>query len=228
MTMGEYYYTNKNEIHPTWQLGSMQLKICGMNQNTAEVAALKTDYLGFIFWQPSKRHFKGEMPAIPHGIKKVGVFVNASIAYIVDKVTEFNLVAVQLHGNENAAFCTSLRAHLDTIVIIKVFSINDDYDFSELAPFENLCDFFLFDTKGKLPGGNGFAFDWKVLKNYPSSKPYFLSGGIGLGEIEKLKQFFKSPESKYCHAIDVNSKFEIEPGLKDVEKLITFKKVLYE
>ncbi len=113
-------------------------------------------------------------------------------------------------------------------MIIKVFSINDDYDFSELAPFENLCDFFLFDTKGKLPGGNGFAFDWKVLKNYPSSKPYFLSGGIGLGEIEKLKQFFKSPESKYCHAIDVNSKFEIEPGLKDVEKLITFKKVLYE
>ena len=206
----------------------LQLKICGMNQNTAEVAALKPDYLGFIFWQPSKRHFTGEMPAIPHGIKKVGVFVNASIAYIVGKVSEFNLVAVQLHGNENAAFCASLRAHLDTIEIIKAFSINDAYDFSELTPFENLCDFYLFDTKGKLPGGNGLAFDWKVLKNYPSSKPYFLSGGISLEEIEKLKQFFKSPESKYCHAIDVNSKFEIEPGLKDVEKLIKFKKVLYE
>ena len=226
--MGEYYYTNKNEIRPTWQGGSMQLKICGMNQNTAEVAALKPDYLGFIFWQPSKRHFKGEMPAIPHGIKKVGVFVNASIAYIVGKVSEFNLVAVQLHGNETAAFCASLRAHLDTIEIIKAFSINDAYDFSELTPFENLCDFYLFDTKGKLPGGNGLAFDWKVLKNYPSSKPYFLSGGISLEEIEKLKQFFKTPESNYCHAIDVNSKFEIEPGLKDVEKLIKFKKVLHE
>lgn len=203
--------------------------------NTLEVATLDPDYLGFIFWEPSKRYFDGNIPKLPASIKKVGVFVDAPLEEIRKKVKEYKLQAVQLHGKESPEFCSDLKKSTsdrskaleeNSLEIIKVFSIKDDFDFSNLAPYENVCDFFLFDTKGKLPGGNGFTFSWEVLKNYPSSKPYFLSGGIGLDEIEKIREFQQRPESKYCHAIDVNSKFESEPGLKDIDKLKEFKKVV--
>lgn len=203
--------------------------------NTLEVATLDPDYLGFIFWEPSKRYFDGNIPKLPASIKKVGVFVDAPLEEIRKKVKEYSLQAVQLHGKESPEFCSDLKKSTsnrskaleeNSLEIIKVFSIKDDFDFSNLAPYENVCDFFLFDTKGKLPGGNGFTFSWEVLKNYPSSKPYFLSGGIGLDEIEKIREFQQRPESKYCHAIDVNSKFESEPGLKDIDKLKEFKKVV--
>jgi phosphoribosylanthranilate isomerase len=107
-----------------------------------------------------------------------------------------------------------------------VFSIKEEFDFSLLAPFEKVCDYFLFDTKGKLPGGNGYVFDWSVLKDYPSSKPYFLSGGIGLGNSEEITAFLNRPEAKYCHAIDVNSTFEVAPGLKKIEALKEFIEIL--
>jgi|TARA_R110000796_G_scaffold1336_2_gene5360 phosphoribosylanthranilate isomerase len=213
----------------------MKLKVCGMKLNTLEVATLDPDYLGFIFWEPSKRYFDGNIPKLPASIKKVGVFVDAPLEEIRKKVKEYKLQAVQLHGKESPEFCSDLKKSTsdrskaleeNSLEIIKVFSIKDDFDFSNLAPYENVCDFFLFDTKGKLPGGNGFTFSWEVLKNYPSSKPYFLSGGIGLDEIEKIREFQQRPESKYCHAIDVNSKFESEPGLKDIDKLKEFKKVV--
>lgn len=117
------------------------------------------------------------------------------------------------------------------IDIIKAFSINpdsyrDEFDFYVLKEYEDVCDYFLFDTKGKLPGGTGLTFDWKVLKDYPFSKPYFLSGGIGLENLDSLLSFLRTQESKYCHAIDVNSRFETAPGLKDVEKLKEFKKII--
>jgi phosphoribosylanthranilate isomerase len=112
--------------------------------------------------------------------------------------------------------------------IIKVFSIKDNFDFSVLKDYEAVCDYFLFDTKGKLPGGNGYTFDWSVLENYPSTKPFFLSGGIGLESVEKLKEFMNSPASKYCYAIDVNSKFELEPGRKDITTLKVFQESLSE
>lgn len=213
----------------------MKLKVCGMKLNTLEVATLDPDYLGFIFWEPSKRYFDGNIPKLPASIKKVGVFVDAPLEEIRKKVKEYSLQAVQLHGKESPEFCSDLKKSTsdrskaleeNSLEIIKVFSIKDDFDFSNLAPYENVCDFFLFDTKGKLPGGNGFTFSWEVLKNYPSSKPYFLSGGIGLDEIEKIREFQQRPESKYCHAIDVNSKFESQPGLKDIDKLKEFKKVV--
>jgi phosphoribosylanthranilate isomerase len=213
----------------------MKLKVCGMKLNTLEVATLDPDYLGFIFWEPSKRYFDGNIPKLPASIKKVGVFVDAPLEEIRKKVKEYKLQAVQLHGKESPEFCSDLKKSTsdrskaleeNSLEIIKVFSIKDDFDFSNLAPYENVCDFFLFDTKGKLPGGNGFTFSWEVLKNYPSSKPYFLSGGIGLNEIEKIREFQQRPESKYCHAIDVNSKFELQPGLKDINKLKKFKEVL--
>jgi phosphoribosylanthranilate isomerase len=99
--------------------------------------------------------------------------------------------------------------------------VDSEFNFNQLEPFETVCDYFLFDTKGKLPGGNGTTFDWKVLEQYPSQKPFFLSGGIGLDEIDLVKQILKTDLPIY--AIDVNSKFETEAGLKDKEKLDRFK-----
>ena len=230
----------------------MKLKVCGMKykDNIVEVAQLQPDYLGFIFYEKSSRFFEGIIPNLPKSIKKVGVFVNASIECILEKLETYNLQAVQLHGDESPEFCNKLRVRhseliseshhenlkqvqddkneksviSSTIEIIKVFSIKDNFDFSVLEAYEDVCDYFLFDTKGKLPGGNGYTFNWDILKEYPSTKPFFLSGGIGLNEIEKLKAFNNTEISKYCYAIDVNSTFEIESGLKNIETLVEFKK----
>jgi phosphoribosylanthranilate isomerase len=203
---------------------NMKLKICGMKypDNILEVGSLLPDYMGFIFWEKSARYFDGVLPNLPKSIKKTGVFVNASQEDIVSKVNQYDLQAVQLHGHESMAFCQELKNTLaKNIEIIKVFSVDSSFDFDELKPFESVCDYFLFDTKGKLPGGNGTTFDWKVLEQYPSQKPFFLSGGIGLDEIDLVKQILKTDLPIY--AIDVNSKFEIEAGLKNKEKLDRFK-----
>lgn len=213
------------------------LKICGMkySDNIEEVAALQPDYLGFIFYEDSARNFEGtSIPKTPSTIKKTGVFVNAEINFVIEKVTTLGLQAVQLHGHESPEYCDTLR-HTQYIIddallkkpeIIKVFSIKDSFNFEDLKPYETVCDYFLFDTKGKLPGGNGYTFDWNVLNDYPSTKPFFLSGGIGPDQIEDVKKFILNPASKYCYALDVNSKFEIEPGLKNIKLLKEFIKSL--
>ncbi|MFV8346923.1 phosphoribosylanthranilate isomerase [Flavobacterium sp. ZB4P13] len=202
----------------------MKLKICGMKypENILEVGSLLPDYMGFIFWEKSARYFDGVIPELPKSIKKVGVFVNATQDEILEKIAKYDLQAVQLHGQESVAFCLDLKQVLKDengkqvqIKIIKVFSVDDTFDFEVLKPFEAVCDYFLFDTKGKLPGGNGTIFDWKVLEKYPSNKPFFLSGGIGINEMETVKEISKTNLPLY--AIDVNSKFEIEPGLKNIE-----------
>ena len=219
--------------------------------NMAQVAALQPDYLGFIFYDKSARNFDTIIPQISDSIKKTGVFVNENLDVVIEKINTFNLQAVQLHGNESPGYCDALKRHYeelsdvvisskekdchdfekksrndDKLEIIKIFSIKDEFDFSVLKPYEGVCDYFLFDTKGKLPGGNGYTFDWNVLNNYPSTKPFFLSGGIGINQIEDIKIFQQSDASKYCYALDVNSKFEIEPGLKNIEDLREFKKHL--
>ena len=216
--------------------------------NIEAVAKLQPDYLGFIFYKKSARHFDLRIPRLPISIKKVGVFVDEDIEVVITTIKQFNLQAVQLHGAESHEYCLELKRHYEersdvvissketdrhafskkssndnTIEIIKVFSIKNEFNFDVLKPYEEVCDYFLFDTKGKLPGGNGYTFDWDVLTNYTSTKPYFLSGGIGLNEIEQIKKFKKSTASRYCYAIDVNSKFEIEPGLKNSEELEKFK-----
>lgn len=198
--------------------------------NIIEVGALLPDYMGFIFWEKSARYFDGTIPELIKTIKKTGVFVNETVENIIAKIDKYNLQAVQLHGNESVEFCQELKSKLDLrikskkdlkIEIIKVFSIGEDFDFNDLVPFENVCDYFLFDTKGKLPGGNGTTFDWKILENYKSDKPIFLSGGIGIEEIPAIKNL-KLP----IYAIDVNSRFEIEPGLKNISLLRKFQKNL--
>lgn len=199
-----------------------------MKDNHEEVAQLQPDYLGFIFWEPSSRYFDGAVPQIASAIEKIGVFVDADLSSVLEHIKKYNLQGVQLHGKETTEYCkklNKLKQELD-FKIIKVFSVKEKFDFSILKEYEEVCDYFLFDTKGKLPGGNGFTFDWSLLKDYPSSKPYFLSGGIGLENVEEIKEFMRMPESKYCYALDINSKFEEKPGLKNIEKLKEFKSLL--
>lgn len=215
----------------------MKLKICGMKyqDNIQAVTSLQPDYLGFIFYGKSKRNFEGTIPKLPNTIKKVGVFVDAEAEEVFDKIEKFNLNAVQLHGSESPEYCQAMRVKLVSIAktenlkqvqVIKVFSVGETFDFSVLKPYENVCDYFLFDTKGMEKGGNGIVFNWKLLEKYSSKKPYFLSGGISLNQVGDLKSFLKSEASKYCFALDVNSGFEIEPALKDIEKLKKFKQGL--
>lgn len=215
----------------------MKLKVCGMRYvfNINQLTGLSVDYMGFIFYEKSPRFFDGVIPELPQSIKKVGVFVNETLETIIEAINKHKLQAIQLHGDETPEFCKELNErHVELVSasheidIIKVFSIKDEFDFSTLEPYEKVCDYYLFDTKGKERGGNGYTFDWTVLQAYPSTKPYFLSGGIGLEEIDKVVSFMHQPESKYCYALDVNSKFEIEAGLKNIEDLKRFKtKILF-
>jgi len=200
----------------------MKLKICGMKyqDNILKVAALKPDYMGFIFYDKSLRYVSDAIPNLPDGIKKVGVFVNSSLDTIKKHIHNYNLQAVQLHGQENSEFCQKIQN--EGVEVIKVFSIEKTFNFTQLSPFEPYVDYFLFDTKGANPGGNGYCFDWNILQHYKSNVPYFLSGGIGLDTREALERFKSSPISTHCHALDVNSKFELKPALKDDIKLKQF------
>ncbi len=193
-------------------------------ENMQQVAELHPDYLGFIFYEKSSRNFEGIIPELPKGIKKVGVFVNEYLEIVVSLVEEYQLEAVQLHGDESVKYIKELKEHLPKVEIIKVFGIKDKFNFEILKPYEEVIDYFLFDTKGKERGGNGVTFNWQILQNYNSTKPYFLSGGIGLEEVDELHSFLKREASKYCFAIDVNSKFETKPGIKSVKELKKFKK----
>ncbi len=198
----------------------MKLKICGMKyaDNIAEVLPLQPDYMGFIFYAKSKR-FVGEdfdekiTASIPSRTKKVGVFVQADFRYITSKVERYGLQCVQLHGGESPELCEQLKDA--SIEVIKVFSVGEEFDFEALKVYEKACDYFLFDTKGKDYGGNGVTFNWQVLENYPSSKPFFLSGGIDLEHLPLLKQW----QHPQFYAIDVNSRFEVRPAEKDIERL---------
>ncbi len=217
----------------------MKLKVCGMKyiENIQQVAALQPDYLGFVFYEKSKRNFEGIIPELPKEIKKAGVFVNEIPEIVVSLVEEYGLKMIQLHGDESPEYLQRLKEIFKESIaekhqrskykipeIVKVFGVEDDFNFEVLKQYEPLVDYFLFDTKGKERGGNGVTFDWSILKKYNSTKPFFLSGGIGLDKITAIKELQKSDLPIY--ALDVNSKFEIEAGLKSVEKLKQFKKEL--
>ena len=218
-------------IH-TKKYDKLCLKVCGMKHNTLDVAQLQPDYLGFIFFEKSKRNYdQAAIETLPEGIKKVGVFVDASIEFVLDKIQQFQFDVIQLHGSETPEYCKTLQngclieRSRDTAEatpskipeIWKVFSIKDHFDFSVLEAYEAVVDKFLFDTKGKEKGGNGFTFDWSVLQEYPSQKPFILSGGIGLEEIAAVNELKKT--TLPLAGIDVNSKFEDEPGLKNIDLL---------
>jgi phosphoribosylanthranilate isomerase len=202
---------------------SVKLKVCGMRQakNIAEVADLLPDYLGFIFYEKSPR-FISDITAelikyVPAAIKTTGVFVNEDIDVVKEKISKFNLKAVQLHGNEDGEYAKSLKN--TGVEVIKAFGIDESFDFAKLNAFQEAADYFLFDTQTPAHGGSGKTFNWKLLANYKLNKPYFLSGGIDLEHAAVIKKI----TDPRLYAIDINSRFEIEPGLKNVEKLKEFK-----
>lgn len=190
------------------------------SENIQKVGLLQPDYLGFIFYPKSPRNFEGEQPNISETIKKTGVFVDATIDFILAKTKKYNFKAIQLHGNESPEYCKKLQKALKEIEIFKVFGIKDSFDFELLKPYEAYVNYFLFDTKGKQKGGNGYAFDWSILKKYNSKIPIILSGGIGIEELQKIEEILKTELPIY--ALDLNSKFETEPGIKDIEELKKF------
>lgn len=204
----------------------MKLKICGMidQENTNLISELNPDYLGFIFWKDSKRYCENIMENIPQTIQKVGVFVDANYNEIMDKIIAHQLNLVQLHGMEPPEFCFEIKKN--NIKVIKAIPINNTFNFNDLNLYKKHVDYFLFDTKGKLPGGNGTTFDWEILKQYKLDIPYFLSGGIGLNQLPKLKQFLKSEAVQNCMAIDINSQLEDKPGIKNKQKIKEFQEKL--
>lgn len=187
------------------------------SQNIKELLKLRPDYVGFIFYDKSKRNavaLDAELlKRFPETTQKVGVFVNAPLEEVKGKVDEFQLDLVQLHGDESVEYVGELFAI--GIKVIKVFSVGESFDFDVLKPYKGLVEFFLFDTKGKERGGNGVVFNWEILKEYDQSIPFFLSGGIDNENVAAVAVLGEMN----IHAIDVNSKYEIEPGLKDIELL---------
>lgn len=194
------------------------------SENIQQLLRLEPDYMGFIFYGKSPRNAESVLneellKEFPETTKKIGVFVNAPIQELMEKVKQYKLDYVQLHGDESVEYVGELFAI--GIKVIKVFSVGQEFDFGQLKPYKGLVDFFLFDTKGKERGGNGEAFNWEVLNEYPYDVPYFLSGGIDLENVKDISNLKVQP-----YAIDVNSKFELEPGLKDVELIQELKNQL--
>ncbi|WP_026899367.1 phosphoribosylanthranilate isomerase [Daejeonella oryzae] len=199
----------------------MKIKVCGMrdSSNIRDLIELKPDYLGLIFYPGSKRYLETlqlELVAEVSQLSKItGVFVNEQPEIVNQKIQLFKLKAVQLHGNESPAYCHSIKMQNPSVELIKAFGIDEDFNFSDLEPFLTVTDFFLFDTKSAQHGGSGKTFDWNVLKQYSYQKPYFLSGGIGL---ENLDEVLTVSDNR-LYAVDLNSRFETEPGFKNIGKL---------
>lgn len=202
----------------------MKIKVCGMRdaENIRAVEALGIDCMGFIFWPRSARYV-GEVPGyLPEQCRRVGVFVDAAPADILAAAESFLLDCIQFHGNESPGTIAAVRKIVSSvnpsISIIKSLPIAEAEDLGRTEPYEDVCDAFLFDTKGRLPGGNGRQFDWSVLQEYGGNLPFLLSGGIGPEDVERIKAF----SAPGFHGVDLNSRFETAPGLKDVAALKTF------
>jgi phosphoribosylanthranilate isomerase len=180
---------------------------------------LGIDLMGFIFWPKSSRYVSERPAYLPTTCKRVGVFVDEDIETIRQKVRDYALDIIQLHGSESPDFVQALRSVSgDAIAFIKAFNIATAGDFEQTKPYENLVDYFLFDTKGKSVGGNGTKFDWAVLADYQGTTPFLLSGGIGPDDAESIRRF----HHPQLAGIDLNSKFEDAPALKNIQKLKTF------
>jgi phosphoribosylanthranilate isomerase len=201
----------------------IKVKVCGMRDrlNIQAIAAVGPDYLGFIFYQGSKRYVginpdKVLFSEIPAGIKKVGVFVNEKPEIVLALANQYDLNLVQLHGDETAAYCRAIVSA--GLSIIKAFGIGPGFNFESLVPYLPVCDYFLFDAQSGQHGGSGLQFNWQTLNLYQLEVPFFLSGGISYEDARAIRSL--------CHpalyAVDINSKFETAPGFKDIDKVKTF------
>lgn len=184
--------------------------------NIRSVAELKPDYMGFIFYNGSPR-FAGDLsPVVTDGlsaeINKTAVFVDESLQTVIDVLDQYNFDFVQLHGSESPQFCKQLRDHA---LVIKAFGVDENFDFGQLKKYKNKADMFLFDTKTSQHGGSGQSFNWELLDKYDLEIPFFLSGGLSrenLGEVTGIIH-------PMLYGVDLNSRFEVSPGIKDIEKL---------
>ncbi len=199
---------------------NLKIKVCGMKypDNISALSDINPDYMGFIFYPPSKRFVgldfqKSDLDNINKETNKTAVFVNALLHEVIEFSNLYGFKIIQLHGNESPEFCKELMSHKFTI--IKAFGVDDKFDFQILENYLDCVDFFLFDTKTDDHGGSGKTFGWQLLNNYELDKPFFLSGGLSLDNLSSIEEI-KNPN---FYGVDLNSKFEIEPGLKDLEKL---------
>jgi phosphoribosylanthranilate isomerase len=198
------------------------IKVCGMRdaENIREVEALGIDLMGFIFWPKSSRYVSERPAYLPTKCKRVGVFVDEDIKQVKRIAEEYALDYIQLHGHESPAYCAQLQG----LKLIKAISVSSREDIMTYKSYEGLVDYFLFDTKCPSVGGSGQQFDWTVLADYVGKTPFLLSGGIGPDDAERLRQVFASGgfPARKCAGIDLNSRFELAPGLKDINKLKSF------
>ncbi|MBR1546568.1 MAG: phosphoribosylanthranilate isomerase [Prevotella sp.] len=200
----------------------MIIKVCGMRdpENIRAVSELDIQWLGMIFWEKSSRNVSKKPSFLPTKQKRVGVFVDATIEEVMGKVQEYALDIIQLHGKESPAYIRRLRPLCGDRVaaIIKALNIATKEDLEQTKPYMDVVDYFLFDTKAKMVGGNGTKFDWSVLTEYKGTTPFILSGGIGPDDADKVKAF----HHPQLAGIDLNSRFETAPAHKDVNALRDF------
>ena len=196
----------------------MIIKVCGMRdaKNIQEVERLGIDMMGFICWPKSPRYVS-EVPAYLPKCPRVGVFVNPTLEYVQQSSLAFGFSLIQLHGSESPEFCQEVREKTG-LKVIKAISISSREDLALANQYEGFADQLLFDTKCKTVGGSGQQFNWDILSDYRSSLPFLLSGGIGPEDAERLKQWHHNK----CIGFDINSRFELEPGIKDKEKIKSF------
>lgn len=204
----------------------MKVKVCGITsmEQLQQLERMGADYAGLIFYEGSKRYPR-QLEEVQEQvrntrIKKVGVFVNADFEFVRRKIDAFGLQAVQLHGDETDEFCLEL---MDLVEVIKVFRIGDEQNIDELVqPYKNVCNYFLFDTNTAGYGGSGRTFNWQVLTGAAIGKSFFLSGGIGPDDVKKIWLF----DHPCLYAVDINSRFEVQPGLKDMDMVASFIKTM--
>lgn len=200
----------------------MKIKVCGITrkEDLQQLVDCQVSYAGFIFYEKSPRFAGQKIDARTvretTGIRKVGVFVNAPLEQVQRTIADYGLDMVQLHGDETPGYCAAVR---ERVQVIKAFRVGDNVDWTALSPYLSVTDYFMFDTDGgKTYGGTGKRFNWEILSTYPYAHPFYLSGGIGLEETPELLQL-KMPA---LFAVDVNSRFEIQPGVKNMDKVRLF------
>ena len=194
----------------------MIIKVCGLKEaeNILSISKLSIDMVGYNFYAPSPRYLDILTPTLPKHIQKVGVFVNASVDIIRQRVDTYGLDYAQLHGDEDLAFCADVASF---IPVIKVCRVDETFDAMAISAFD-FCDYLLFDTATKAYGGSGKKFNWEILHTFDIQIPFLLSGGIGPDDVNEIKQF----SHPFFRGIDINSKFEISPGVKDVSLIGDF------
>ena len=195
----------------------LKIKVCGMRErdNIEALMSAPIDYIGFIFYDRSPRYVSGDL-AWTEGVKRTGVFVDATLAYVQETIDRYSLTVVQLHGQESPSFCASFKRK--GVEVVKSFLVDENFDFETTNSYEGKVDYFLFDTKTKDHGGSGKTFNWDLLSKYKGDTPFFLSGGLSEQNAEALQKI--SHERLY--GLDINSRFELAPGVKDIPRITRF------